>query len=187
MQTLYIHPDNPQQRLLEQIAHALSEGKIVAYPTQIGYALITHLDAKKALDKLKHISQLKHTEQHTLLCQDISTATHYAKIDDEQFRHLKNNQIHNGCYILNTTKQTPKYLKHAKNDTIGIVFNHHSLTSRLLEIIQYPLVIHELDSSLIATDTPYDIEDLLDNSIDILAHIDIINAKSLESINLTTM
>ena len=36
---LDIHPDNPQQRLLQQVVDALNDDALIAYPTDSGYAL----------------------------------------------------------------------------------------------------------------------------------------------------
>lgn len=52
MKTIYPHPENPQPRPLEQIKQALQDGQIVAHPTEIGYALLTHITAKDALAKV---------------------------------------------------------------------------------------------------------------------------------------
>jgi tRNA A37 threonylcarbamoyladenosine synthetase subunit TsaC/SUA5/YrdC len=34
-----LHPDNPQPRLLQQVADALRDDALIAYPTDSGYAL----------------------------------------------------------------------------------------------------------------------------------------------------
>ena len=50
-QRLHIHPDNPQQRLLQIAVDALRLGQLVVYPTDTTYALAWHLGDKNALDR----------------------------------------------------------------------------------------------------------------------------------------
>lgn len=38
MQTLYIHPQNPQDRLINQAVSALKADKLIVLPTDMGYA-----------------------------------------------------------------------------------------------------------------------------------------------------
>ncbi|ANB91973.1 hypothetical protein MOVS_08315 [Moraxella ovis] len=69
MNTIYPHPENPQPRLLEQIKQALQNGQIVAYPTEIGYMLLTHISAKDALAKVLKIPTVKQKDQQCInLC-----------------------------------------------------------------------------------------------------------------------
>lgn len=38
-QLFYIHPDNPQPRLINQTVDVLRKGGVIVYPTDSGYAL----------------------------------------------------------------------------------------------------------------------------------------------------
>ncbi|SUI59835.1 Putative translation factor (SUA5) [Serratia marcescens] len=41
-QLFYIHPDNPQPRLINQAVEVLRKGGVIVYPTDSGYALGLH-------------------------------------------------------------------------------------------------------------------------------------------------
>ncbi|PVF11866.1 threonylcarbamoyl-AMP synthase, partial [Yersinia pestis] len=43
-QFFYIHPDNPQPRLINQCVDVLRKGGVVVYPTDSGYALGCRLE-----------------------------------------------------------------------------------------------------------------------------------------------
>ena len=49
MQVFYIHPENPQPRLIEQVAELLRKDQLIIYPTDTSYAFGCRLGAKDAL------------------------------------------------------------------------------------------------------------------------------------------
>ncbi|SUA49042.1 Putative translation factor (SUA5) [Oligella ureolytica] len=53
-----LHPDDPQQRLINQAAGLLANGGILAIPTDSSYALVARLDDKDAADKLRTLRGL---------------------------------------------------------------------------------------------------------------------------------
>ncbi|WP_199507788.1 MULTISPECIES: L-threonylcarbamoyladenylate synthase [unclassified Psychrobacter] len=168
MQTLYIHPDNPQPRLIEQAAKMLKEDKLIVYPTDTSYAFGCRLGAKAALDKLKHIRELDDKHQFTLLCRDLSEIATYATVDNLQFKQLKAHTPAPITFILNATKDVPKKLAHPKKKTIGIRVPSNPIAQALLTAMDEPI----LTSSLLmpdderVLDDPFDIEELLGNQID---------------------
>lgn len=183
MQTFYIHPENPQPRLIEQAVDLLRNDKLLIYPTDTSYAFGCRLGAKDALDKLKHIRELDDKHQFTLLCRDLSEIATYAAVDNIQFKQLKANTPAPITFILNATKDVPKKLAHAKKKTIGIRVPGNAIAQALLTAMGEPI----LTSSLILPthdhilDDPFDIEEFLGNQIDGL-----INA-GIQTIKLTTI
>src|SRR3569832_676270 len=53
-----IHPENPQPRLIRQVADCLSAGGLVAYPTDTSYALGCHIGDKDAMERIRRLRQL---------------------------------------------------------------------------------------------------------------------------------
>ena len=84
-----VHPDNPQARLLKQAVALLERGGIVAVPTDSSYALVCQLDDKAAADKLRRIRGVDDKHHLTLLCRDLSELSNYARVDNQQYRLLK--------------------------------------------------------------------------------------------------
>ena len=129
-----IHPDNPQPRLLKQAVQLLGKGGVLAVPTDSSYALVCQLDDKAAADRLRRIRQVDDKHHLTLLCRDLSELASYAKVDNRQYRLLK--QATPGAYtfILEASKEVPRRLSHPSRKTIGLrVPDHHALRS-LLEL-----------------------------------------------------
>ncbi|MDO5652234.1 MAG: L-threonylcarbamoyladenylate synthase [Moraxella sp.] len=189
MQTLYIHPENPQPRLIEQAAHALKNDKLIVYPTDTSYAFGVALNAKNALEQLKRIRKLDDKHQFTLLCKDLSEIATYANVNNAQFRELKAHTPAAITFILEASKETPKKLAHPKKKTIGIRVPNSPITTALLQTLNEPILTSSLilpeHNSLL--DNPYDIEELLDNQIDLFINAGILSTHVTTVVDMTTL
>src|SRR5690606_12920149 len=155
-----IHPDNPQARLLMQAAHWLSDGGLVAVPTDSSYAVVAHLDDKAAADALRRLRGLDERHHLTLLCRDLAEIGHFARVDNRQYRLLKAATPGPWTFILEATREVPRRVSHPSRKTIGIRVPQHPVTLALLEQVGAPL----LSTTLI----PKGEEDALNDADDIL-------------------
>lgn len=165
-----LHPVNPQKRLLTQIIERVRAGAVIAYPTDSCYALGCHLDDRDAADRLRRIRDFDRHHQFTLVCRDLSEIATYARVDNRQFRLLK--QLTPGPYtfILEATKTLPKRIAHEKRKTIGIRVPEHVVAQALLETISEPLISCTLQfpGEDEPVSNPDDYRALLDHSVDIV-------------------
>lgn len=188
MQVFYIHPDNPQPRLIEQAAQLLAKDKLLIYPTDTSYAFGCRMGAKDALSQLKLIRQLDDKHQFTLLCRDLSEIATYATVDNIQFKQLKALTPAPITFILPATKDVPKKLAHAKKKTIGIRVPSNAIAQALLEAMGEPILTSSLilpDDDLVMDD-PFQIEERLDNLVDGLINAGIKTTKLTTIIDMTT-
>lgn len=155
-QYFVIHPDNPQPRLIKQAAALLREGAVIAYPTDSGYALGCHLGDKDAVTRIRQIRGLDDKHLLTLMCRDLSELAHYARVDNTQFRLLKNNTPGSYTFILAATKEVPRRLQHPKRSTVGLRIPDHPVALALLEELNEPL----LSSTLILPDANHPLTDI---------------------------
>ena len=155
-QYFVIHPDNPQSRLIKQAAALLREGAVIAYPTDSGYALGCHLGDKDAVTRIRQIRGLDDKHHLTLMCRDLSELAHYARVDNSQFRLLKNNTPGSYTFILEATKEVPRRLQHPKRSTVGLRIPDHPVALALLEELNEPL----LSSTLILPDAHHPLTDI---------------------------
>jgi tRNA threonylcarbamoyl adenosine modification protein (Sua5/YciO/YrdC/YwlC family) len=139
-QRFNIHPDNPQVRLLRQVTQIIDHGGVGALPTDSCYALACHLDDKPAADRVRRIRQVDERHHLTLLCRDLSEIANYAKVDNSQYRLIR--QVTPGPYafILEATREVPRRLSHPSRKTIGIRIPDHPVTLGLLEVLGQPLL-----------------------------------------------
>ncbi len=165
-----LHPQNPQKRSLAQIATRMRQGAVIAYPTDSCYALGCHLDDKDAAERLRRIRQFDRHHQFTLLSRDLSQISNYARIDNWQFRLLK--QLTPGAYtfVLSATKELPRRIAHEKRKTIGIRIPDHVVAQALLEALGEPIISCTLafpgEEDPVAD--PEDWRDQLDRAVDVV-------------------
>ncbi|APW37334.1 threonylcarbamoyl-AMP synthase [Rhodoferax koreense] len=135
-----VHPENPQPRLLKQAVALLSNGGIVAVPTDSSYALVCHLDDKAAADHLRRIRGVDDKHHLTLLCRDLSELANYARVDNKQYRLLKAATPGPYTFILEASKEVPRRVSHPSRKTIGLRVPEHKTLQDLLALLGAPLL-----------------------------------------------
>jgi len=169
-QFFYVHPDNPQGRLMKQAASMIHQGGVVVYPTESGYALGCHIGDKKALERICRIRDIDKDHNFTLVCKDLSELSEYARVDNTAFRAIKNNTPGAYTFIFKGTKEVPKRLLNPKKKTIGIRIPDNKIALALLEELKEPI----MSTTLImpgedhAEFDPENIRDLLEHQVDLI-------------------
>jgi tRNA threonylcarbamoyl adenosine modification protein (Sua5/YciO/YrdC/YwlC family) len=135
-----VHPDNPQPRLLKQAVALLNQGGVLAVPTNSSYALVCHMDDKTAADHLRKVRGVDDKHHLTLLCRDLSELANYAKVDNTQFRLLKQATPGAFTFILEATKEVPRRVSHPQRKTIGLRVPQHAVLQELLALHGAPLL-----------------------------------------------
>ncbi len=135
-----VHPDNPQPRLLKQAVQLLNQGQVLAVPTDSSYALVCHVDDKAAADQLRRIRGVDEKHHLTLLCRDLSELANYARVDNRQFRAIKQATPGPFTFILEATKEVPRRLSHPQRKTLGLRVPDHQVLQALLELHGAPLI-----------------------------------------------
>lgn len=147
---LSIHPKNPQERLLKQVADSLRDGGIIIYPTDTIYGLGCDIFHPKAIERICLIKNINPAKaQLSFICQDLSHLSDYTKsIDTPLYRILKNHLPGPYTFILPASKQVPKILK-SKKDTIGLRVPDNSICSGILHILGNPILSTSLPGDMV--------------------------------------
>ncbi len=135
-----VHPDNPQARLLKQAVQWLQQGHVLAVPTDSSYALVCQLDDKNAADRLRRVRGIDDKHHLTLLCRDLSELANYARVDNAQFRAIKQATPGPFTFILEATKEVPRRVSHPQRKTIGLRVPEHQVLQELLALHGAPLL-----------------------------------------------
>lgn len=163
-----IHPQNPQQRLIDQVVKELHSGGVIVYPTDSGYALGTGLGNKNGLERIRQIRHLSKRHDFTLMMRDLSHIGEYAKLDNNAFRLLKKILPGTYTFILEGTRDVPKRLLHEKKKTIGLRISTRGVVQALLASLDEPLMSVSL---ILEGHDFYDIDDVRDavgNQVDMI-------------------
>ena len=170
-QFFQIHPDNPQQRLINQAVEMLHEGAVIVYPTDSAYALGCHIGDKKALDRVRAIRQVDNKHNFTLVCRDLSEISIYAKLTNNSlYRSLNAHTPGAYTFILKATSEVPRRLMHPKRRTIGIRVPSNPIAHMLLEGHREPIMSTTLimPSDEMPLMDPYDIREILEHQVDLV-------------------
>lgn len=167
-QYISIHPDNPQQRLIFQVAEIIRQGGVVVYPTDSVYAIGCHIGDKQALDRIRAIRDIDKKHNFTLVCRDLSELASYARVDNSAFRILKASTPGAFTFILTASSEVPKRLMHPKRKTIGIRVPDSPIAQALLAELGEPMMSVTLimpnDDYPLAD--PYDIREIVGPLVD---------------------
>ncbi|WP_067984621.1 L-threonylcarbamoyladenylate synthase [Neptuniibacter pectenicola] len=169
-QFFQIHPESPQQRLINQAVEIINNGGVVIYPTDCAYALGCHLGDKRALERIKKIRQLNDKHNFTLVCRDLSEISTYAKVENTNYRLLKAHTPGAFTFILKATSEVPRRLLHPKRRTIGIRIPNNPIALALTETLGEPIMSTSLIMPGDGTPLmdPYEMRQLLQNQVDLI-------------------
>jgi len=171
-QFFYIHPENPQPRLIKQAVEMLNKGSVIVYPTDSGYALGCRLEDKTAMERICRIRQLDSNHNFTLMCRDLSELSTYAHVDNTAFRLIKNNTPGNYTFILKATKEVPRRLMSEKRKTIGLRVPSNPIALALLESLNEPMMSTSLmlPGNDFTESDPEAIQDEIGKLVDLIIH-----------------
>lgn len=171
-QLFYVHPDNPQPRLLKQACDLIHKGQVIVYPTDSGYAIGCQMEDKNALEQICRIRQIGKEHNFTLMCRDMSELSLYSRVDNSAFRMIKNNTPGPYTFILKATKEVPKRLQNPKRRTIGIRVPDNQIALKLLEELGEPLMSTTLilPGESHAEYDPDEIRDKLEHQVGLIIH-----------------
>lgn len=170
-QFFYIHPDNPQPRLINQAVEILKKGGVIVYPTDSGYALGCGLGEKQAMDRIVAIRRLPENHNFTLVCSDLSELSTYALVNNQAYRLIKNNVPNPYTFILPATKDVPRRLL-TKRKTIGIRVPDNTIALALINTLGEPILSCSLmlPNETITQSDPDMIREVLEHQVDLIIH-----------------
>ena len=147
---LHIHPDNPQPRLLKQLAECLRDGGIIIYPTDTIYGIGCDILQPKAVEKICRIKGVDPAKaQLSFICKDLSHLSDYTKsIDTPLYRMLKNHLPGAFTFILPASKQVPKILQ-SKKSTIGLRVPDNNICRALGDALGNPILSASLPGEMV--------------------------------------
>ncbi len=175
MQTYKLYANNPNPRILQDIAQVIRDGGVVIYPTDSVYAIGCDALNQRAVERIYQYRKEEAREGAlSIICRDISQANEYTRISKEQFKLMHRHVPGPFTFILEAGLRLPKVFRSRK--TVGIRIVDNKILQALLEELDTPLLTTSLKAPVDADDAdavsymtdPFLIEEAFQHQADIL-------------------
>ena len=162
MEQLTFYGRQIDQRHIDHAAQVIADGGIVIYPTDTIYALGCDALNNRAIERLCRIKGINPEKQLlSIVCNGISQAAEYARIDNHTFKILKEHLPGPFTFILQGTTKLPKVFRGRKS--VGVRVPDQPVAQALCEAVGHPIL---------STSVALDDEDELVNPESIAMHYD---------------
>ncbi len=139
MKQLRMYPSSLNDRFLDEAVECLQDGGVIIYPTDTLYALGCDALNNGAIERLCKIKGVDPRRQTlSVVCDGISMASEYARVDNEAFRILRSNLPGPFTFILPASTSLPKVFKGRKE--VGIRVPANPIATALAGRLGHPLL-----------------------------------------------
>ena len=167
-----IHPDNPAERLIQQVVECLNDGGVIIYPTDTVYGIGCDIFKTKAVDRVALIKGInKDKTMFSFICQDLSSLSQFSKpIPNNIFKLMKANLPGPFTFLLEANNNVPKII-HGKKKTVGIRVPDNKIITEIVTLLGHPIIstsVHEDEDSIEYSTDPELIYEKYRNLVDIV-------------------
>lgn len=134
-----INPDNPQQRLVAQVAEVLRSGGVIAYPTDTTYGIGCSIFNKKGIERIYEIKQREKKKPFSFICSSQSEVAKYAKVSNYAYRLMKRFLPGPYTFVMEATNIVPDLLQ-TKQKTVGIRMPDNLICAAIVSTLGVPIV-----------------------------------------------
>ncbi len=134
-----INPQNPQQRLINQVVAILLEGGVIAYPTDTFYGIGCDIMNKRAIQKIYQIKQRDSGKPFSFICSDLKHISDYAKVSNYAYKTMRRLLPGPYTFILEGSKLVPKMML-TRRKTAGIRVPDHPICIELVKQLGNPII-----------------------------------------------
>ena len=139
MKILDIHPETPQQRLVDQAVTFLKQGGVIAYPTDTCYGLGCSIMEKKAIDQIYRMKRLRDDKPLSFICSDLKNISEYAVVSNRAYKLMRKLLPGPYTFVLPATRMVPKLLQ-SKRKQVGIRVPAHPVALEVVRQLGNPII-----------------------------------------------
>jgi tRNA threonylcarbamoyl adenosine modification protein (Sua5/YciO/YrdC/YwlC family) len=136
---LKINPQNPPQRLINQVVDIIKQGGIIAYPTDTHYGIGCDIMNKKAIERIYLLKQRDKKKPFSFICSDLKNISLYAKVTNYAYKTMKRLLPGPYTFILEGSKLVPQIML-TKRKTAGIRVPAHNISQALTSALGNPII-----------------------------------------------
>lgn len=165
-----IHPENPNERQINQVVDILKEGGIIIYPTDTVYGLGCDINNSKAVERIARLKGIKLEKANfSFICYDLSHLSDFTKpLNNDVFKLMKRNLPGPFTFILEANNNVPKLFK-SKKKTVGIRIPENNIAREIVRILGNPIMstsIYDTDDIIEYTTDPELIYERYESQVD---------------------
>jgi tRNA threonylcarbamoyl adenosine modification protein (Sua5/YciO/YrdC/YwlC family) len=86
---LELNSENPQPRLIKQIAEVMKSGGLAVYPTDTTYGLGCDINNKAAIERILAIKRMPRNKLLSIICCDLRDVSQYAYVSNNAYKIIK--------------------------------------------------------------------------------------------------
>lgn len=171
---LRIHPENPEQRKIDQVIDCLKDGGVIIYPTDTVYGIGCDIYNSKAVERIARIRKIDLKKANfSFVCYDLSHLSDFARsVDTPTYKLMKKALPGPFTFILQAKNSVPKLFQSRKK-TVGIRIPDNNIAREIVNRLGNPIMsasVHDEDDVIEYTTNPELIhekyEDIVDMVID---------------------
>jgi tRNA threonylcarbamoyl adenosine modification protein (Sua5/YciO/YrdC/YwlC family) len=136
---IHINPQNPQQRLVKQVADMLKNGGIVIYPTDTFYGIGCDIMNKRAIESVYQLKQRDKSKPFSFICSDLKHISRYAKVSNYAYKTMRRLLPGPYTFILEGSRLVPKIML-TKRKTAGIRVPDNPICLALVGELGHPII-----------------------------------------------
>ncbi|MDR1670943.1 MAG: threonylcarbamoyl-AMP synthase [Alistipes sp.] len=133
-----IWPDNPNPKQISHAAEVLRADGVIVYPTDSVYAFGCSLKNPKAIERMRAIKG-KDASVFTMVFDSLARVADYARVDNPQFRVMRNNLPGPFTFLLAPLSRVPEKAV-ARRKSIGIRIPSSAIARALVEELGCPML-----------------------------------------------
>lgn len=168
-----MHASAPERRSLAQVVSTLRAGGVILYPSDTGFAFGCTLSNKEGIRRIRAIRRLDEKKLLTFLCPSLADLASFAMVEDHEYRLLRRLVPGPYTFVLQATKNVPRFAQNPKRKTAGLRVPEHLLCQLLLAELGAPLVsITAKDADGVYLDDPDELVAHFERQVDAAITLD---------------
>jgi len=138
---LKLYEENPNEKILSQVADILRSGGIIIYPTDTVYGMGCDINNPKAVEKVAQLKGVNLAKTNfSFICYDLSHLSDYAiQVDNDVFKVMRKNLPGPFTFVLTASKKVPKLFK-SKKKTVGIRIPNNKIVREIVNTLGNPIL-----------------------------------------------
>ena len=139
MQSYKLYTSSINRRYLDEIVERLRDGEIIIYPTDSIYAIGCDALNNRAVERVCRLKGINPAKQRlSIVCENISMASEYARIDNEAFRIMRANLPGPFTFVLPASSKLSKAFKGRRE--VGVRVPDNAIAVAIAQELGNPLL-----------------------------------------------